>query len=398
MNVFCLTGMRHKCVEQLSSYSATVCGRVEVNRGFIAAYPHAGVAVGVVERPAQIRAIFIESHETGALIAVQLMQVLHTLVHRGRLGAEVVVCLPDGPVEGVGHRGGIGVRRFTDYHARKTTLAAMSKKKPRPTPVPAEGLSQLIDAHTHLASCRDSDADVVARARAAGVERMVTVGDGLAEAEKALAAAHEFDNVYAACAIHPTKAGELDEATRARLTEMAADPRCVAIGETGLDTYWIHHEPESTAPLEVQEEALRWHAELAAKVGKTLMIHNREADEDLMRVLGECTQTPTVMLHCFSSPLEVAKAALDRGYILSFAGNVTFKRNEEMRQAAALAPAGQLLIETDAPYMTPEPFRGARNEPSLIGHTYRCVAEARGQQVEELAAEVTETFAATFGV
>ena len=294
--------------------------------------------------------------------------------------------------------GDSGVRRFTDYHARKTTLAAMSKKKPRPTPVPAEGLSQLIDAHTHLASCRDSDADVVVRARAAGVERMVTVGDGLAEAEKALAAAHEFDNVYAACAIHPTKAGELDEAARARLTEMAADPRCVAIGETGLDTYWIHHEPESTAPLEVQEEALRWHAELAAKVGKTLMIHNREADEDLMRVLGECAQAPTVMLHCFSSPLEVAKAALDRGYILSFAGNVTFKRNEEMRQAAALAPAGQLLIETDAPYMTPEPFRGARNEPSLIGHTYRCVAEARGQQVEELAAEVTETFAATFGV
>ena len=104
------------------------------------------------------------------------------------------------------------------------------------------------------------------------------------------------------------------------------------------------------------------------------------------------------MLHCFSSPLEVAKEALDRGYVLSFAGNVTFKRNDEMRQAAALAPAGQLLIETDAPYMTPEPFRGSRNEPSLIGHTYRCIAEVRGQAVEELAAEVTETFASTFGV
>ena len=104
------------------------------------------------------------------------------------------------------------------------------------------------------------------------------------------------------------------------------------------------------------------------------------------------------MLHCFSSPLEVAKEALERGYVLSFAGNVTFKRNEEMRQAAALAPAGQLLIETDAPYMTPEPFRGARNEPSLIGHTYACIAEARGQDVEELAAEVKETFASVFGV
>ena len=274
----------------------------------------------------------------------------------------------------------------------------MSKKKPRPTPVPAEGLSQLIDAHTHLASCRDADADLVARAHDAGVERLVTVGDGLAEAEKALAAAHEFDNVFAACAIHPTKAGELDEATRARLSEMAADPRCVAIGETGLDTYWIHHEPETTAPLEVQEEALRWHAELAAKVGKTLMIHNREADEDLMRILGDCAEPLTVMLHCFSSPLKVAKQALERGFVLSFAGNVTFKRNEEMRQAAALAPAGQVLIETDAPYMTPEPFRGARNEPSLIGHTYRCVAEARGQAVEDLAAEVQETFGRVFGV
>ena len=326
------------------------------------------------------------------------MQVLGAFLHGGGFAAKDEMGLPDGPIQRGGHRGDVGVRRFTDNHARKTTLAAMSKKKPRPTPVPAEGLSQLIDAHTHLASCRDADADLVERARAAGVERIVTVGDGLAEAEKALAAAQEFDNVYAACAIHPTKAHELDEAARVRLSEMAADPRCVAIGETGLDTYWIHHEPERTAPLEVQEEALRWHAELAAKVGKTLMIHNREADEELMRVLGECAEVPKVMLHCFSSPLDVAKEALERGYILSFAGNVTFKRNEEMRQAAALAPAGQLLIETDAPYMTPEPFRGARNEPSLIGHTYRCVAQARGQEVEDLAAEVADTFAQVFGV
>ena len=326
------------------------------------------------------------------------MEILGALFHRGGFAAKDEVGLPDGPIQRGGHRGDVGVRRFTDNHAGKTTLAAMSKKKPRPTPVPAEGLSQLIDAHTHLASCRDDDSELVARARAAGVERIVTVGDGLAEAEKALAAAQEFDNVYAACAIHPTKAAELDEAARLRLSEMAADPRCVAIGETGLDTYWIHHEPETTAPLEVQEEALRWHAELAAKVGKTLMIHNREADEDLMRVLGDCPEPPTVMLHCFSSPLAVAKEALERGYVLSFAGNVTFKRNEEMRQTAAIAPAGQLLIETDAPYMTPEPFRGARNEPSLIGHTYRCVAQARGQEVEDLAAEVATTFARVFGV
>ncbi|MDO5033022.1 TatD family hydrolase [Corynebacterium sp.] len=274
----------------------------------------------------------------------------------------------------------------------------MSKKKPRPVPVPLAGVRGLIDAHTHLASCPDEDSAVVERAHTAGIERIVTVGDGLAEAEKALEAAHSFEKVWAACAIHPTKAGELDEAARARLSEMARDPRCVAIGETGLDTYWITHEPERTAPLEVQIEALQWHAQLAAEVGKTLMIHNREADAELMEALEQCPQPPKVMLHCFSSPLEVARQALERGYVLSFAGNVTFKRNEEMRQAAALAPAGQLLIETDAPYMTPEPFRGARNEPSLIGHTYACVAEARGVAIEQLVEEVNATFDEVFAM
>ena len=226
---------------------------------------------------------------------------------------------------------------------------------------------------------------------AAGVERVCTVGDGLEEASLALEAAKSDERIFAACAIHP-KAHTLDADAKKRLELMAADPRCVSVGETGLDTYWIEHSPEDTAPLDVQEEALRWHAELAAKVNKTLMIHNREADAELMRVLKDCAQAPDIMLHCFSSPLQVAKEALERGYVLSFAGNVTFKRNDELRQAAALAPADQILIETDAPYMTPEPFRGSRNEPSLVGHTYRCVAEARNQTVEELAEQVRANF------
>lgn len=285
-------------------------------------------------------------------------------------------------------------------HARSNVafiLGDMSKKKPRPTPVPAEGLASLIDAHTHLTSCNDEISVLMERAVSAGVERVCTVGDGLAEAEMALEAAKADDRIFAACAIHPTKAHTLDDSAREKLTLMAQDPRCVAVGETGLDTYWIEHSPEDTAALDVQEEALRWHAELAAKVSKTLMIHNREADADLMRVLGDCAQAPAVMLHCFSSPLDVAKEALERGYVLSFAGNVTFKRNEELRQAAALAPADQILIETDSPYMTPEPFRGARNEPSLIGHTYRCVAEARNQSVEELAEQVRANFESLLG-
>lgn len=278
----------------------------------------------------------------------------------------------------------------------------MSKKKPRPTPEPAEPLPGLIDAHTHLAATGARTADQVAqlvdRAVAAGVEKLCTVGDGLAEAEAALEAAQHNQRVYAACAIHPTRAHELDDAARARLSELARDPRCVAVGETGLDTYWIHHAPEETASLAVQEEALRWHIDLAVDTGKTLMLHNREADADLMRVLADSPTPRYTMLHCFSSPVEVAREAIDRGYILSFAGNITFKRNSELREIAGLVPAGQLLLETDAPYMTPEPYRGSRNESALIGHTALTVARARGQDPADLVGEINRTFDEVFGL
>ncbi|MBC3186876.1 TatD family hydrolase [Corynebacterium sp. zg-331] len=278
----------------------------------------------------------------------------------------------------------------------------MAKKKPRPIPQPAPFLAHLVDAHTHLASCGADTPEAVRaavrRAAGAGVDKICTVGDGLEEAEQALAAAYWDERVYAACAIHPTRAGELGEAARHRLAQMALDPRCVAIGETGIDTYWLRHDPEATAPLEVQEEALRWHADLAARSGKALMIHNREGDEHLLRILDDCPSPPAVILHCFSSPLPMARQAIERGWVLSFAGNVTFKRNEQLREAAALAPSGQLLVETDAPYMTPEPYRGARNEPALVGHTALCVAQARGQAPEELAEEVSRTFDAVYGL
>ena len=278
----------------------------------------------------------------------------------------------------------------------------MSKKKPRPTPVPAEPIPGLVDAHTHLASCgartqEEIDA-VVGQAVATGVERICTVGDGLEEAKLALEAAHLNDRVFAACAIHPTRAHELDSDARAELTRMAADTRCVAVGETGIDTYWLTHDADTTAPLEVQEEAFRWHIDLAVESGKALMIHNREGDAEVMRILDDAPRPKHVILHCFSSPLDVAREAIERGYVLSFAGNVTFKRNEELRAAAALAPVGQLLVETDAPFMTPEPFRGAKNEPALIGHTAKVVAEARGMDVADVAREVAETFSRVYGV
>ncbi|OFT72562.1 DNAase [Corynebacterium sp. HMSC05C01] len=278
----------------------------------------------------------------------------------------------------------------------------MSKKKPRPTPVPAEPIEGLVDAHTHLASCGARTAEeidaFVQRAVAAGVKRICTVGDGLDEAELALQAAHLNERVFAACAIHPTRAHELDDDARARLQTMAADARCVAVGETGIDTYWLKHDAERTAPLEVQEEAFRWHIDLACESGKALMIHNREGDEEMMRILDDAPRPEHVILHCFSSQLDVAREAIERGYVLSFAGNVTFKRNEELREAARLAPAGQLLVETDAPYMTPEPFRGARNEPSLIGHTAKVLAEVRDMDVADVARDISETFSRVYGV
>ncbi|MFN3602095.1 MAG: TatD family hydrolase [Dietzia sp.] len=286
----------------------------------------------------------------------------------------------------------------------------MAKRKPRPTPVLPEPLPGLVDAHTHLYSCGHRTADEVRaaadRAALAGVAAMVTVGDDLAESEAVVAAAEADERVYAAVAVHPTRARELTDpdngpAVRDRLRELAAHPRVVAVGETGLDHYWVGKMDGCADPAE-QEESLRWHAGLAAELGKCLMIHNREADDDLMRVLGEVagpdSGIPSVMLHCFSSPLEVAREALDRGYVLSFTGNVTFKANDHLREAARLAPAGQLLVETDAPYMAPEPFRGARNEPGLVGYTARVVAGVRGQSPEEFVAEAADTARGVFGL
>ncbi|QNH96394.1 TatD family hydrolase [Corynebacterium anserum] len=281
-------------------------------------------------------------------------------------------------------------------------------KKNRPKPVPPPELRPLFDAHTHLystvkkmgeqvASYEEGIRALMAEADASGLVGVCTVGDGLPETEHALEAAHMHPNVWAACAIHPTLAHTLDDAAKQRLTEMSQDPRCVAIGETGLDTYWIGKDTE-TPSLEVQEEAFRWHIDLAVSSGKALMIHNREADEDLLRVLEDAPRPQTVILHCFSSPLEVAKEALGRGYVLSFAGNSTFKRNEELREAARIAPAGQILVETDAPYMTPEPFRGRRNAPSYVGYTAWVLAEVRGQSEREFAELVTANACRVYGI
>lgn len=308
------------------------------------------------------------------------------------------------PRRGRGARGGPPDGRAPPGHPpdgggrRLPTLGRMGKKK-RKVAEPAPFTTPLFDAHTHLASCGARDKGEIAalmdRAAAAGVVGVCTVGDGMPETELAVAAAHLHPDVWAAAAVHPTRAGELDDAARDRLAELARDDRVVAVGETGLDWYWVGKLDDCAAP-DVQEEALRWHMELSRDVGKPLMIHNRDADADLMRVLAG--YDGEVILHCFSSPIDVAREAMARGYVLSFTGNVTFKRNDDLRRAVAEADPTRLLVETDAPYMTAEPFRGARNEPQFIGHQARCMAEVRGVAPEEMARQLTDNARRIYGL
>ncbi|MER2087176.1 TatD family hydrolase [Rhodococcus erythropolis] len=266
--------------------------------------------------------------------------------------------------------------------------------KDRPAPDAPEPLSPLIDAHTHLDACGAHDAvtvaEIVDRAEAVGVGRVVTVADDLDAARFAVEAAHWDSRVYAAVAIHPTRANVLDAGTRAEIERLAADPRVVAVGETGLDLYWPG-KLEGCATIEEQVDGFRWHIDLAKRLGKTLMIHNREADQDLLRVLHEEGAPETVVFHCFSSDSEMARACIDAGYVLSFSGTVSFKNAKALREAALLVPSDQLIVETDAPFLTPHPFRGAPNESYCLPYTVRALADIRGEDPQALAAASTAT-------
>lgn len=266
--------------------------------------------------------------------------------------------------------------------------------KDRPAPDAPEPLSPLIDAHTHLDACGAHDAatvaEIVDRAEAVGVGRVVTVADDLDAARFAVDAANWDSRVYAAVAIHPTRANVLDADTRAEIERLASDPRVVAVGETGLDLYWPG-KLEGCATLEEQVDGFRWHIDLAKRLGKTLMIHNREADQDLLRVLNEEGAPETVVFHCFSSDSEMARECIAAGYVLSFSGTVSFKNAKALREAALLVPSDQLIVETDAPFLTPHPFRGAPNESYCLPYTVRALADVRGEDPQALAAASTAT-------
>lgn len=271
----------------------------------------------------------------------------------------------------------------------------------RPAPEPPQPLSPLIDAHTHIDACGATDPESVAalveRARAVGVRELVTVADDLEAARFAVRAANWDDRVYAAVALHPTRANHLDDAAKAELEQLAADPRVVAVGETGLDYYWPG-KLDGCAEIEDQVEGFRWHIELAKRLGKPLMIHNREADHDLLAVLLDEGAPETVIFHCFSSDANMAQACVEEGYVLSFSGTVSFKNAHELREAAKLVPDELILVETDAPFLTPHPFRGAPNESYMLPFTVRALAELREQDPVQLAKITTANARRVYGI
>jgi TatD DNase family protein len=260
----------------------------------------------------------------------------------------------------------------------------------RPAPPAPEPLPEpTTDAHTHLDACGCVDAaDVAAamdRAAAVGVTRAVTIADDLAAARWAVAAAHWDDRVAAAVALHPTRTASVTDDEHAEIERLAADPRVVAVGETGLDYYWDYSPPVA------QQESFRRHIALAKRLGKPLMIHDRDAHDDVLAILRAEGPPETVIFHCFSGDAAMARDCVDSGFVLSFAGPVTFRNARELREAAVVVPDGQLLVETDAPFLTPHPHRGKANEPYCLPWTLRSLAELRGVPVEQLAADTRRT-------
>jgi TatD DNase family protein len=248
----------------------------------------------------------------------------------------------------------------------------------------------MIDSHTHLDSCAPPNAELVASARAMGVTHILTVGMDADSCRTALAAAHEFPEVWAAVGRHPNNATGFDDAVLADLRELAADPRCAAIGETGLDFF------RDYASREDQERAFHAQIELAGELGKPLIIHTRAAENATIDTLRERAAGVTVILHCFSMPAWL-DVCLAEGWWISFAGNVTYPKNDELAAAAAAVPENRLLVETDAPYLTPQPLRKERNQPAYVTETAQFLAEARGVTYAELDETVERNAATVFG-
>jgi TatD DNase family protein len=269
---------------------------------------------------------------------------------------------------------------------------------PLPEPLPRP----VVDNHCHLDTVRDGTAldpaEAIATAAEVGVTRIVQIGCDLPGARWAVEAAAAHSALVAGVALHPTEASKLAE--RGRLEEALAEIESLAassgkvraVGETGLDHYWVGADGRPA-----QEGSFRWHIDLAKRLDKTLVIHDRDAHADVLRVLDEEGPPPRFVMHCFSGDAAFARACLDRGGWLSFAGTVTFKNAEPLREALRITPLDRVLVETDAPFLTPMPHRGRPNASYLIPLTLASMARTRAEDLEALCAAVTANTDAAFG-
>ncbi len=248
----------------------------------------------------------------------------------------------------------------------------------------------MIDSHTHLHVCKPADDELVAAAADAGVTRMLTVGTSSTTCRQALEAAERFPQVLAAIGRHPNDAAGFDDADLAELHALAAHERCVAIGETGLDYF------RDYAPREDQLRAFLAQIELARETAKPLVIHTRAAEDETIATLLEHAAGIDVILHCFTMAARLDEC-VEQGWWISFAGNVTYPSAQDIAGAAERVPDDRLLVETDAPYLSPQAVRKERNQPAYVAHTARFVAERRGIAYEQLEALVERNAAALFG-
>jgi TatD DNase family protein len=248
----------------------------------------------------------------------------------------------------------------------------------------------VIDSHTHLDRGPAPEAELVAAAREQGVKRILTIGIDERSRRAALAAAETHPEVFAAIGHHPNNATGYTDAITDEVRELARHERCLAIGETGLDDY------RDYAPRPDQERAFQAQIEIARELGKPLVIHTRAAEDDTIATLATHAEGLEVILHCFSMPDRLAEC-LDHGWWISFAGNVTYPKAEDLAAAAEQVPLDRLLVETDAPYLTPQAVRKERNRPEYVVHTARFVAERRGISYEELEAAVEANAARLLG-
>jgi TatD DNase family protein len=249
--------------------------------------------------------------------------------------------------------------------------------------------SGAVDTHCHLFLMGVEPAVAVETARASGVDRMICVGVDVETSRRSLEIADSIEGVFATAGMHPHDAQSFDAEASARIEELVHDPRVVAVGECGLDWFRMR------SPREDQIRTLRSHIALSNDVSKPLVVHVRDAWEDVLRILDE-ERAERVVIHCFSGDAETARLCTDRGYWLSFAGNVTYPKNEHLRQAAIAIPKDRLLVETDAPFLAPQPLRGRENAPENVLHTLASLADARQEALHALVESTASNAAAAF--